>query len=497
MMRIAFVLAATSMLAAPLQATRISEDDLRPHIETLASDDYEGREPGTEGEKRTIAYISAQWAKAGLVPAATDGSWFDPVALVRRGPDKAEVKFHARGERLRFADDEIVLVGKYTDYAAEKMPLWFAGYGVDGNGKVSPDVAGKVVFFLADRPAFGEEAMKSLTARRRALIAAGAEGVIAIGGEQTDYPLIRRLLLARPITSVARDVRAPLEGVVGAQFAVAMVTQSGGDWDALRKSANAADFGGKLLNVTGDFIVKSNVQMFDSPNVIGKIAGRKAGSGAVLYMGHWDHLGVCRPEGDADRICNGAVDNASGIAVMTEVARELAKGKHDRDIYFVATTAEEAGLYGAYAFAEKPAVPLDDIVVALNIDTIAIAPKGARVAIIGRGTTKLDKEIEGVARKAKRKIEGSEDANAFIRRQDGWALTQKGVPALMVGGSFADLKLLEAFLDGPYHGPEDELTAGTELGGAAEDANLHVALGKHFASTKKHKAEPEPKKTGG
>jgi Peptidase family M28 len=497
MMRIGFGLLGAALLVSPVYANKIDEDDLRPHIEILASDDFEGRQPGTEGERKTVAYISDAWAKAGLKPAATNGSWYDPVSLARRGPESAEVTFRVRGEKLRFVDDEMVLVGKEPSYSKDALPLWFAGYGVNAEGVAAKDVAGKAVLFLADRPAFGEDAIKSLTARRQALIAAGAEAVIAIGGEQTDYPLIRRLLLARPITMVSREKRAPLEGVVGAQFAVAMVTASGGDWDKLRKSANSPDFAGSALGVTADFNVKSDVSLFDSSNVIGKISGKKPGSGAILYMGHWDHLGLCRPEGDADRICNGAVDNASGIAVMTEVARDLAKSRHDRDIYFVATTAEESGLYGAYAFAENPPFPLEDIVVALNIDTIAIAPKGAKVAIIGRGTTKLDPIIESVARKSKRKIEGSTDANAFIRRQDGWALTQKGVPALMVGGSFADLKLMEVFLDGDYHGPEDELTETTELGGAAEDANLHVALGKHFASTKKHKATKEPIKTGG
>lgn len=497
MTRVVFGLVGAMLLMGPAAANSIGEDDLRAHIEILASDDFEGRQPGTEGEAKTVAYISEQWAKAGLIPAATNGGWFDPVALVRRGPDSAEVKFHARGDKLRFADDEIVLVSKDAAYSRQKLPVWFAGYGVTSDGKVSADVAGKAVLFLADRPAFGDDAMKSLNARRKALIAAGAEAVIAIGGEQTDYPLIRRLLLARPITAAKTESRAPLEGVVGAQFAVALVASSGGDWDKLRKSANAPDFAGATLGVTADFTVKTNVSQFDSPNVIGKIAGRKPGSGAVLYMGHWDHLGICRPEGDEDRICNGAVDNASGIAVMTEIARKLAKTKHDRDIFFVATTAEESGLYGAYAFADSPPMPLDQIVVALNIDTIAIAPKGAKVAIIGRGTTNLDTIIESIARKAKRKIEGSSDANAFLKRQDGWALTQKGVPALMVGGSFADLKLMDEFLSDDYHGPDDELTADTQLGGAAEDANLHVALGKHFASSKKHKPGKAPIKTGG
>ncbi len=501
MQYIALGLIMAGLFSSAAVATKISEDDLRPHIEILASDAFEGREPGTEGERKTTAYLSEQWAKAGLKPAASDGSWLEPVALVRRGPASADFAFRVRGEKLRFADDEIVLVGKEDVYAREKLPLWFAGYGVMADGSVGGDVAGKAVLVLADRPAFAKEEMQSPRARREALIAAGAEAVIFVGGEQTEYPLLRRMMQARPIQLVSRDKRAPLEGVVGARFAVAMVTAAGGDWDKLRNSANAGDYAGTALGITADFDVKSDVRKFDSYNVIGKLPGKKPGSGAVLYMGHWDHLGICRPEGAEDRICNGAVDNASGMAVLTEVARGLSKSRHDRDIYFIATTAEESGLFGAYAFVERPVMPLEKIVIALNIDTIAVAPRGAKVAIIGRGTTKLEPVIEKIAKKAGRKIEPSTDANAFLRRQDGWALTQKGVPALMVGGSFADLALMERFLEGAYHGPEDELTKDTQLGGAAEDAMLHVALGKHFANAKKQPlempAEKTPDSTGG
>jgi Zn-dependent M28 family amino/carboxypeptidase len=208
-------------------------------------------------------------------------------------------------------------------------------------------------------------------------------------------------------------------------------------------------------------------------------------------------LGICKPEGEIDRICNGAVDNASGMAVLTEIARRLAKKRHDRDIYFVGTTAEESGLLGAQVFADDPVFPLENIVIALNVDTIAVAPRGAKVAIIGRGTTALEPEIESVALKAGRQIEKSTDANAFLRRQDGWVLTQKGVPALMLSGSFSDLELMERFLNGAYHGPDDEFGPTVELGGAADDAELHVALGKYFASAKKHKRAINANKTGG
>jgi Zn-dependent M28 family amino/carboxypeptidase len=281
-------------------------------------------------------------------------------------------------------------------------------------------------------------------------------------------------------------MRAPLQGAISSEFAVALVTAAKKDWDGLRRAAAKPGYSGEDLGITADFDVSTNVSRVNSMNVIGKIPGRNKTIGAVLFMAHWDHLGICRPEGDADRICNGAVDNASGIAVLTEVARSLAKKRHDRAIYFVATTAEESGLHGAYSFAANPPVPLDQIVVALNVDTIAVAPAGSKVAIIGRGTTKLDREIESVAVKMGRKVDPSDQANSFLQRQDGWALSQKGVPALMVNSSFSDLPFLEKYLGSLYHGPDDEITSALDLAGTAEDTELHIALGKYFASRLQH-----------
>lgn len=483
---------ASLLTAAPLAAHSVTEDDLRGHIATLASDDFQGREPGTEGETKTIKYIADAWQKAGLKPAAADGTWFEPVELIRRGQGTAKYSFATRNRTLRVGSDEIVLIGKEAAYANSHLPLLFGGYGVKADGSVVDAVAGKAVLVLFDRPEHAPEALQSPRARREALVAAGAESVIFVGDSQNNWPIVRRLLLSRPVGLESREKRAPLEGGMSSEFAVALVTAAGRDWDKLRKNAKAENYAGESLGVDADFDVATDVMRFESHNVVGKIAGRKKGRGAVIYMGHWDHLGICELEGAVDRICNGAVDNASGIAVLTEVAETLGKKRYDRDIYFVATTAEESGLLGAYALADKPIFPLDQVVIALNVDTIAIAPKGAKVAIIGRGTTKLDAVVEAIARKAGRQIETSTEANDFIQRQDGWALTQKGVPALMVGGSFADLELMQKFMGSDYHGPNDELTDATELGGAAEDANLHIALGKYFADVRKYKW----KKTG-
>lgn len=490
-MRVVFgiLLASIALSAAvPASAKGVSKADLRRHIEILASDDFEGREPGTDGEAKTIQYIADVWSKAGLKPGASDGTWLQPVKLVQRGTGEARYSFSTKERKLRVASDEIVLIGKESTYAKKDLPLVFAGYGVNADGAVIADVAGKAVLLMLDTSENVPEKLKSPKARREALIAAGAEAVILVGDTQGSWATLRRLMQSRPIELESRSKRAALEGAMSSEFAVALVTAAGKDWDKLRRDAKAATYAGEMLGVMAEFDVATDVDRFDSHNVIGKIAGRKRGSGAVLYMGHWDHLGICAPEDAPDRICNGAVDNASGIAVLTEVARSLARKRHDRDIYFLATTAEESGLLGAYAYADSPVFPLDRILLSLNVDTIAIAPRGAKVAIIGRGTSKLDTAVEAVARRAGRTIEPSNDANAFIQRQDGWALTQKGVPSLMVGGSFADLDLMQKFLGDDYHGPDDELTPETELGGAAEDADLHIALGRYFADTRKYKA---------
>ncbi len=482
------ILASLALLgASSAMAKGVTEADLRTHIEILASDEYEGRKPGTEGEAKTVKYIAQQWAKVGLRPAAADGSWFEPVPLVQRGPGKAEYNFTAKTRKLRIGSDEIVLIGKDAEYARKDLPLIFTGAGVKSDGSVVADVVGKAAVVMFDAENVPDN-MKSPRARREALITAGAEAVIFVGDSQGNWPTLRRLLLSRPIGLESREKRAPLEGAISSEFAVALVTAAGRDWDKLRAHAKVKDYAGEALGIEADFTVATDVYRFNSSNVIGKIHGRKKGSGAVLYMGHWDHLGICAPEDAPDRICNGAVDNASGIAVLAEVAGRLAKKRYDRDIYFMATTGEESGLLGAYAYADKPVFPLDQIVISLNVDTIAIAKRGSKVAIIGRGTTKLDGAVETVAKKTGRVIESSTDANAFIQRQDGWALAQKGVPALMVGGSFADLDLMQKFLGSEYHGPNDELTEKTELGGAAEDADLHVALGQHFANTRKYKS---------
>ena len=214
-------------------------------------------------------------------------------------------------------------------------------------------------------------------------------------------------------------------------------------------------------------------------NLIGRIPGSDPAAGAIVVMAHWDHLGLCAPPGAADRICNGAVDNASGVAMLIEIARAIARGpRPKRSLIFVATTGEEMGLLGAKVFAADPPVPLDTIAAGFNLDTMAGAPRGSPVTTIPRGTL-LDPQIEAVAAALGRTVDRSDAANALLMRQDGWALMQAGVPAVLMGGAYRGG--LRHCLATRYHHPDDDLR-GIELGGAAEDGDLHVALLRRLAN---------------
>ncbi|MES2905371.1 MAG: M20/M25/M40 family metallo-hydrolase [Pseudomonadota bacterium] len=222
---------------------------------------------------------------------------------------------------------------------------------------------------------------------------------------------------------------------------------------------------------------------FTSHNVVGVARGRHPDGKVVLLMAHWDHLGICAPEA-ADKICNGAVDNGSGVAAMLAVAERVAKLGLDRDVWFVATSAEEWGLLGAKAFADRPPLPLASIIAGFNLDMIAVASSGARVAMIAPPHSRLAPLVRQSAAALGRAWDGDREADSFLRRQDGWALAERGVPMVMVSGSFSDMKLLQSFIANRYHSPDDELRPHTDLGGAVDDANLHLEMIRRAASRK-------------
>jgi hypothetical protein len=462
-----------------------TEDDVREHIAVLASDDFQGRNPGTIGETKTLNYLAQQWAAAGMVSGTNDpdNPWFQPVPLVQRTIAGSSLNLMRGARAVKFNPDDVLLSSR-SETASVSGDIMFVGYGVDGDKKPVANVDGKIVMMLFGEPE-GAEDFPDRAERVEALTKAGAQAVLTIAPSQFPWSAVRNQLSRGSYELADNAITPPISGFANSDFVEAVFNRSGSDLAKETAKADAGNYSGFATGVSGDLSALMSIRAFNSYNVIGKIPGKNPKAGAVLFLGHWDHFGFCRPVEAEDRICNGALDNASGMAVLIEVAEELgAMDQFDRDIYFMGTTAEERGLLGAYYFADNPPLPLGDIAIALNIDTIAIAERGAPVAIIGRGETspELDATIDSISESLGRKVETSLDSNAFIRRQDGWALAAKDVPAFMVGGSFADLELLQTYLSGDYHGPGDELKEGFVLGGAAEDTDLHIALGAYFAN---------------
>ena len=479
---VALIATSAPAIAASAKADApVTEAQLADHIKILAGDAFEGRAPGSDGEDRTIAYIVGEWARAGLeaVPGSST-PWLQPVPFVESKAISGSAKFKVHGRDFALEDDGIILTGRDASAALANVPAVFVGYGVDGAGQVNADVTGKLAIMLFDNAPFGDK-LPRYRERRQLLADAGAAAVLVIATDAVPWGQLRDSAGSTAVRLADAKPGAPVSGFLSLEAADALLKKAGQDGAAVREAAKLPDYKGVVLPVTADLATQSAIRPFASNNVIAKLPGAKPDGKAVLFLGHWDHLGICGKESDADRICNGAVDNASGIAVLIEVAKRLATGpRPDRDIYFLATTAEEKGLLGARYFADYPVVPLTDITVALNVDTIAISPRGTPVATIGRGKPAYDAVVRAAATKLGRKLDEDGEADAFIQRQDGWALGAKGVTSLMVGGSFSDMPLLEAFLGGDYHGPDDNFSDKIPLGGAAEDADLHVVLGRAF-----------------
>jgi Zn-dependent M28 family amino/carboxypeptidase len=480
-----FAALALLLLASPASAEPVSPEALRRHIDILAGDAFAGREPGTEGEQKSIAYIAGQMRSFGLEPAGPSNSWYQPLEVRRRRPGDQSSVWQARGarsERIELGRDEVVLLGRSARETLAEAPVIFAGHGAVIPGKgvdqlAGADLKGAVVLILYDAP--DGAGLPSYSERVAAVAAAGAAAVIGIVGQELPWPVVQRVYDSGQ-TRLAIHDPAPIAGAISQAAAESLLRAAGADLAALL-AVPGPSFAPVPLKLRASFDVATSIDTIRTHNVVGRVRGSGGGLESLLYLAHWDHLGLCDKEGP-DKICNGAVDNASGIAALLEIARALGRGKRPkRDILFLATTAEEMGLLGAEYFASRPIVPLGSIVAAINMDTLAIAPRGEKVAVMGRGHAALDSIIDKTVAEAGRTLDGDDEAESLVERQDGWAFARAGIPSIMVNGSFADMKKLNAFLAGPYHSPSDNPGPGLVLDGAAEDTDLMIALGRKLA----------------
>lgn len=474
----ALLCAQNPALAAP-KRDKALENSLAAHIAILASDDFGGREPGTEGEAKTLRYLQKQWSDAGLVSGTNHPGhdWYDPVTLVAREPSVSTAIFLRKGKRLTLPASDVLMLTSGKRSLVENAPLLFVGSGQVTLSR--NELAGRVAVLLAGPVDDGS--------RQNALLKAGAGAVLTVlDGERSIAEVTARR--KRNGYALGSDlIGGDLEGFVTASAFAQLLAAGSQSFAVLEAEAKNPGFVPYALDLTATLEATTRETTIRTHNLIGKIEGKRPEAGSVLFLAHWDHFGTCAVPPAEHLICNGAIDNASGLAVMTEVARRISRlPQPDRDVYFLATTGEEIGLLGAQAFAENPPIPLKSIVAAFNIDSVAIAPAGGPFAIVGKGMTALDPAIAAAAKADKRKLMDGDAANAYVKRQDGWALLRHDVPAVMVTTAYGDIARMERYFDTDYHRPTDVAKPGVELGGAAQDVAFLVTLGKVFTDPKRY-----------
>ncbi len=474
----ALLCSAATAMARPDKAFEALKVDLRGHIAELASDAYDGREPGTDGEAKTLRYLGKQWFDIGLESGTNDPGhdWFAPVTLIGREPDRSTTAFFRKGRRVYVLPGSTLVFTSGKRSLVEEAPLLFVGKAQSMPARA--DLAGRIALLL--------DGGQDSAIRQNALLQAGASAVVTVlDGERTlDNIAARRRRLGYALAG--EDLGGDIEAFITPEGLDRALAGTGQSLAALQQAANAPGFVARPVDLSATLEATTRETRIHTHNLIGKLTGKHPDTGAVLLLAHWDHFGRCVSPPAEHLICNGAIDNASGLAVLTEVARRLSRGQQlDRDVYFLATTGEELGLLGAHAFAENPPLPLKRIVAAFNIDSVALAPAGQPFAIVGKGLTRLDPQIAAVAKQQKRKLAEGDPGSPYARRQDGWALIEHDVPAVMVSSSWSDPARVERFMDTDYHRPTDTVKQSIELGGAADDVNFLVALARWFSDPKR------------
>ena len=525
------VAAATSLLAADELAERlqpalesITPDGLLAHIKILASDEYEGRAPGTKGEELSVKYISDQFKQIGLKPGNPDGTYTQevPLAGIKSEP-RMSFTISDKNIDLKYPDDFVASSARLQpEIKIDKSDVVFVGYGV-----VAPeygwddykgvDVRGKTLLMLIGDPPvpdpknpsklddkmFKGKAMTYYgrwTYKYEIAAQKGATAAIIIHEtEPAAYPwqVVRsswgkeNFELDNPNKNMdAISARS----WITLDVAKKLLADSGQDFDALKKSAVTKAFRPVALKAKANIDIKQQIRSFKSHNVIGKLEGddEKLRDEYVIYTAHWDHLGR-HPELQGDQIFNGAIDNASGVASVIQLATAFTKlnPAPKRSVLFMDTTAEEAGLLGAKYYVEHPLYPLEKTLADINIDGINPWGKTHDLEdITDRNSTLDDLLGEAASRQGRVMKPNTEPEKGGFFRIDSFEFAKAGVPVLHLARGIDVIgkppeygkQKRDEFVAKHYHQPSDEVDPSWDLSGAVQDVQLLFEVGYEVAN---------------
>jgi Zn-dependent M28 family amino/carboxypeptidase len=505
--------------AAPAQTELVDtlmNPKLGEYIKTLASDDFQGRAPATKGEEKTLAYLSAHFKQIGLKPLQGD-SYIQPVQLVQIDPKEVSAMTFS-GEKapaeFKYREQMFTWTTRVTEFSEVKeSDMVFVGYGIvapeyNWNDYEGLDVKGKTVVMFVNDPGFATKDKNLFTgdamtyygrwtykfeeaARQGAAMAliihetdAASYGWhVVAGGSATKFDLINPNKNAD---------RVAVEGWITSESAQTLFAGIGESLESMHKKALAKDFAPVPLNLKASVSVKNNVRELTSGNVAGYIEGSEKPDEVVLYMAHWDHLGVDFSNPN-NKVFNGAQDNASGTGGLMALAEYFAsQPQPKRSVAFIAVTAEERGLLGSAWYAKNPLFPLHKTVAGINMDVMNVYGPMKDMVVVGQGNSELEVLLEKHTKAQGRYVapEPNPAAGSYYR-SDHFNLAKVGVPMLYAKGGVDSvahgkewgLEQAKAYNTCCYHKVEDEFQDSWDLSGAQQDLFLYYRVGRELADS--------------
>ncbi len=495
----------------------ITTDDLVNHVLVLGSDEFEGRFPGTPGEQKTLEYLQAEAERIGLQPGAGDG-WFQEVQLVSitadpgmtlsfSGPEGTNeyaygTEFMAWTtrvvEQVEVGDSELIFVG-YGTVAPEYG--WNDYEGIDASGKTVVMLVNDPGFATQDPALFNGRSMTYYgrwTYKYEEAARQGAAAALIIHDTEPaayGWATVEGSWSGPQLNMVSEDNnmgRVKVEGWLQLEVAREVFAMAGLDLDELSQQASQGDFNAVPMGVTASTAIRNTVEHSTSHNVLGILPGSERPDEYVIYMGHWDHLGM-NPALEGDQIFNGAADNASGTAAVLELAEAFVslETRPKRSIVFWWTTAEEQGLLGSAYYAANPIYPLEKTAGAINIDGLNIYGPMRDIYVIGYGNSELDEYLIEFADWQNREVKPDAEAEkGYFYRSDHFPLAKMGVPALYTDVGDDHVEHGEAWTQQrkdewtarQYHQPSDEYSEDWDLTGAVDDLHLWFLVGYKLAN---------------
>lgn len=506
----------------------ISADNLSNIVKIMASDEFEGRAPGTPGEDKTVAYLIAQMQIIGLEPGGAKGSWTQAVPMMR-SEVKSPIKMTFSSPETVLSLDQGISVSvdtatALTNITAADLPVVFVGFGAnapeqdwDDYGDI--DLTDKLVIYLVNDPDFAAEpdepvagrfgnrrmtyygrwAYKFEEAARRgafgALVihetkAAGYDWSVAAAGAGENVSLANKDPKALPVK---------LQGWLHNDAAHELLATAGHDLDALRVKARQPEFQAfELEGIRFDADLEVDITTFDSQNVLGLIPGSARPDEVIMASAHWDAYGVGAPDEQGRTVRAGANDDALGSAGILELARVIkAQPALERSVLLAFWTAEEAGLVGSMAYAADPIFPIEKTVANFTLDILQTAGAAKDVILVGKGQSELEDDLARVAEAAGRYVtEENLPENGLFYRADHFSMARVGVPVLLmmgiaggadlvVGGREAGNQWIADYVGNCYHKPCDAWSADWDLTGAVQDIELFHQLISELGNAKR------------